>query len=88
MRIDYPNNYPEENRPIGAWKYFGLDILFSIPIIGLICAIIFAITNRNNHLRNLSKAMIIKRIILAVIYVLLFSLVLFLKPASNTVYYY
>ena len=34
-------NVPPEFRPLGAWAYFGLSILFSIPVIGLIFLIVF-----------------------------------------------
>jgi hypothetical protein len=88
MKVEYPSNYPPENKPIGAWAYFGLDLLYSIPLVGLICAIIFALKNRNNHMRSFARAVIFKRLIIAVIFILLFLLLLFLKPASNTVYYY
>jgi len=88
MKIDYPSNYPVENKPIGAWKYFGLDLLYSIPLIGFICAIVFAVTNRNNHMKNLAKAVIIKRIIIAATIFLLVLLYIFLEPATNTVRYY
>lgn len=33
---------PEKYRPLGAWAYFGYTVLFSIPLVGLICMIIFA----------------------------------------------
>ena len=81
MKIDYPSNYPEENRPIGAWKYFGLEILYVIPVVGLICAIFFAITNKNNHMRNFAKATIIKRILLAILYVLYFSFIFIVQSS-------
>ena len=33
---------PEKYRPLGAWAYFGYTVLFSIPLVGVICLIIFA----------------------------------------------
>ena len=36
------NNIPAEYKPISMWGYFGYEILFSIPLIGLICLIVFA----------------------------------------------
>ena len=52
-----PNNIPIRNydprfdyTPLGAWSYFLYTLLFSIPIIGFIFAIVFAVggTNRIN----------------------------------------
>ncbi len=43
--------------PLGAWSYFLYTLLFSIPIIGFIFAIVFAVggTNRIN-LRNYARS--------------------------------
>lgn len=59
-----PNNIPIRNydprfdyTPLGAWSYFLYTLLFSIPIIGFIFAIVFAVggTNRIN-LRNYARS--------------------------------
>ena len=44
--------------PLGAWSYFLYTLLFSIPIIGFIFAIVFAVggTNRIN-LRNYASVL-------------------------------
>lgn len=42
---------PEKYRPLGAWSFFGYGLLFSIPLIGLICLIIFA-CDRNHIVRR------------------------------------
>lgn len=34
-------NIPESYKPISMWGYFGYEILFSIPVIGLILLIVF-----------------------------------------------
>ena len=59
-----PNNIPIRNydprfdyTPLGTWSYFLYTLLFSIPIIGFIFAIVFAVggTNRIN-LRNYARS--------------------------------
>lgn len=47
---------PEEYRPISMWGYFGYEILFSIPIIGWIIVIIFALTASNHNLKNFARS--------------------------------
>lgn len=49
-----PNNIPIRNydprfdyTPLGAWSYFLYTLLFSIPIIGFIFAIVFAVGGTN-----------------------------------------
>ena len=47
---------PEEYTPISMWGYFGYEILFSIPLIGWICVIIFAISAPNHNLKNFARS--------------------------------
>ena len=42
------NNIPESYRPISAWGYFGYNLLFSIPIIGFILLLVFALGGTAN----------------------------------------
>lgn len=54
------NNITEEYKPISPWGYIGYQILFSIPIIGFICILIYAFgdSNKNINLRNFAKSYI------------------------------
>lgn len=65
---------PEEYRPISMWGYFGYEVLFSIPLIGWIFIIIFAITASNHNLKNFARS----QFCLLIIWVIL-SLVLVLS---------
>jgi len=57
MTRDEIRNLPEEIRPISMWGYFGYQILFSIPLIGLILLIVFALGGtRNVNLRNFARS--------------------------------
>ena len=49
-------NLPEEFRPIKSWGYFGYSLLFSIPIIGLICNLIFCFSDSNINRRNFARS--------------------------------
>lgn len=49
---------PAKYKPIGAWAYFGWSLLFSIPVAGLIIALVFAVGNTENiNLRNFARSM-------------------------------
>lgn len=50
------NNIPEKYRPISAWGYFGYQILFSIPLIGIILLIVFALSDSNINRRNFARS--------------------------------
>lgn len=41
---------------LGPWAYFGLQLLFSIPIVGLIFLIIFSLDNSNLNRRNYARS--------------------------------
>ena len=47
---------PAEYTPISMWGYFGYEILFSIPVIGWIIVIVFAISASNQNLKNFARS--------------------------------
>ncbi len=47
---------PAEYEPIGMWGYFGYQFLFSIPLVGWILCISFAIMAQNHNLRNFARS--------------------------------
>lgn len=47
---------PEKYRPIGAWAYFGLSILYSVPIIGFIFLIIHSLSSANVNRRSFARS--------------------------------
>lgn len=62
---------PAEYTPISMWGYFGYQILFSIPLIGWIIVIVFAITAPNQNLKNFARSqfcLLIIALIAAVIF--------------------
>ncbi len=47
---------PEQNRPVSAWGYFGLQILFAIPVVGFIFLLVFSFSNANINRRNFARS--------------------------------
>ena len=41
---------------LGPWAYFGLQLLFSIPIVGFILLIVFSFDNSNLNRRNFARS--------------------------------
>ncbi len=62
---------PEKYRPMGAWSYFGYSILFSIPIVGLICLIVFALSSGNINRRSYARSFFCLYIIWGIIILIL-----------------
>ena len=54
--MEINNNIPNEYRVLSPWAYFGYSILFAIPLVGLICAIVLAFNNSNLNRRNFARS--------------------------------
>ncbi len=63
---------PDEYRPISMWGYFGYSLLFGIPIVGIICVLVFAFGGtKNMNLRNFARAQFCMVIVVAVLVIIL-----------------
>lgn len=68
------NNIPEEYRPISMWGYFGYQLLFTIPCVGFILLLVFALGGAKNiNLRNFARSYFCFLIIMAVLVGILVS---------------
>ena len=72
------NSLPKEYRPLGAWSYFALKLLFSIPIVGFVFLIVFSFSKGNLNRRSFARSywcdFIIYAILLGIAGVLFFIL--------------
>lgn len=65
-------NIPEEYKLITMWGYFGYEILFSIPCIGLVLLLVFSFGGTKNiNLRNFARSYFCFLIVLAVLFFIL-----------------
>lgn len=62
---------PPELRPLSPWTYFGLDILYTIPLIGFIFLGCHALGSANVNKRNFARSFFC-------VYVVVFVLILML----------
>ena len=51
--------FEEEYKPITAWGYIGYQLLFCIPVVGLLLVIGYSLGARNKNLRNFARAEIV-----------------------------
>lgn len=58
-------------RPLGAWAYFWYTVLFSIPIIGQISLIVFALDSSNINRRSFARSYFCGFIILVIAFLIL-----------------
>ena len=76
------NQVPEEYRPIGMWGYFGYELLFMIPIVGLIMVLVFSFGGTaNKNLKNFARSQFCIWIIVIVLVVI--AILLGLMTASS-----
>ena len=47
---------PKAYRPLSAWNYFGLSVLYAIPVIGWIFLLAHAIDGKNRHGRTFARS--------------------------------
>ncbi len=73
----------QQYTPISAWGYFWYRVLFSIPLAGLIFAIVFSFSNKNINRRNLARSQFCGLLIAAIFCVITVVLSLFV-PAVAT----
>ena len=67
-------NIPLEYKPISMWGYFGYQILFSLPCIGFIFLLIFALGGTSNiNLKNFARSYFCFMIIITVLVISLIS---------------
>ena len=64
---------PDNLRPLSMWTYFGLNILYAIPIVGTVFLIIHAISRKNINRRNFARSFFCVIIIALVIYLVAFG---------------
>ena len=57
--------------PLSAWAYFGLQILFSLPIVGLVFLIIFSISKGNLNRRSFARSYWCVYVVLLVLIIVL-----------------
>ena len=67
---------PPEYKPITMWGYFGYELLFSIPCIGLILLLVFAFGGTQNvNLKNFARSYFCFLIVVVVLFAVLGSIV-------------
>lgn len=51
-----PVEKKESESPVGFWPFVGLIVLFSVPVIGWIAALVFLLVSKNKNVKNFSGA--------------------------------
>ena len=62
---------PESYRPLSAWAYFGLQLLYAVPLLGWVFLICHAIGSRNINKRNFARSFFCVYIVVIVLVIVL-----------------
>ncbi len=74
---------PDAYQPMSPWGFLGLQILYSVPIVGLVFMIIFTFSKGNMSRRNFTRSYWCALLVLAIIAVLFIAVVLILALLSG-----
>lgn len=85
QNYNYKNNpnIPSDYRPLSPWAYFGYNLLFAIPLVGLICLIVFAFDSSNINRRNYARSFFIS-LLIAIILIIVISIIIAAIAGSTT----
>ena len=61
---------PSEYKVLSPWAYFGYNILFAIPLVGFILALVLAFDNSNLNRRNFARAYFCGMILVGILVVI------------------
>lgn len=64
-------NLPPEYRPLSPWAYFGLSILFAIPIVGFVFLIVFSFSKANINRRNYARSFFCSLLLALILFIVL-----------------
>ena len=81
---------PKEVKLLGPWGYFGLKILFSLPLIGFILLIVFSFDNTHLNRRNFARSYwcdLILGIVLSILLIVILSASGVFQELSNLMTY-
>lgn len=62
---------PEAYRPLSPWAYFGLSILYALPLVGWAFLIAHAVASRNINRRNYARSYFCIYLLVAVLILVL-----------------
>lgn len=82
------NTIPPENRPLSPWAYWGLQILYAVPIVGFIFLIIHSCSGANINRRNFARSYWCSLILVGIIGLIYLIVALIAGGAIYSSYYY
>ena len=60
-------------RPLSPWEYWGLTLLYAVPLIGFIFMIVFSFSDANIHRRNFTRSFWCSLLLVLVLVIILIA---------------
>ena len=79
--------YSPEYKPLSPWAYVGYSILFSIPVVGFILLIVFALDSSSINRRNYARSFFCMLLIGIIISIIVAILAVVLGASLEDIYY-
>ncbi|MBQ2750761.1 MAG: ABC transporter permease [Clostridia bacterium] len=87
MNPEVKNTIPAEYKPLSPWAYFGYNLLFSIPVVGFICILVFALGGGSNiNLKNYARSFFCVYALALILAIIMVILVVALGATSAIMY--
>lgn len=84
--VEKNSSKEKSEKTVGFWTFFGLTILFLIPLVGLIASIVFSFAPKNRNVKNFARATMVWNIVGLVIFCLFVGgVMLSLRAVMSTV---
>ena len=71
------NEIDPRYKPLTAWQYFGLQLLFAVPVVGFVFLIVFSFSPANINRRSFARSYFCSFILFALITIILIATGLF-----------
>lgn len=79
----YGYNGSPEFKPLSPWAYFGYSVLFSIPIVGFICNLVFCFADGNRNRKNFARSIWVSSLFVLILSIIAIAVLALLVKSGN-----
>ena len=72
--VKYTIDY-SESETLSPWAYFGLSVLYAIPVVGTVFLILACMSNKNKNTRNFARSFLLCSVLVIVLFTVFVILV-------------
>ena len=91
LQVENRSKIPEQYKPVSPWGYFGLNILYCIPVVGFIFLLIHTFNGSNLNRRNYARSFwcaLLVGVIIAIVWIVIVLLLALIGINLGEMSYY